>query len=472
MHTHRTEQNSPTIVAIATAAGRGGVGVVRASGSETAIRALMHAICNKTLTPRHATYGAFLDSNQQAIDHGLALYFNAPHSYTGEHVLELQGHGGPVVMQLLLRRCLQAGAAHDVRLATAGEFTERAYLNDKMDLAQAEAVADLIEASTEAAAKSAVKSLTGEFSDKIHDLVAQVVHLRMLVEATLDFPEEEIDFLEKANAYGQLDSIQAQLAAVLATAKQGALLRDGVNVVLVGQPNVGKSSLLNALAGQDVAIVTPIAGTTRDTVTQAVQIQGVPLNIIDTAGLRRTEDMVEQIGIERTWAAVAKADVVLHLVDAAQQNDNNQQKSADIVLLEELEQKTPAGTPRLTLLNKSDLLPQNTTAHDADAPRQCIHISAKTGAGLDVLRDQLLNIVGFEKTAGDVFIARERHLNALRHADEHLQAAYAHALTQSDALDLFAEELRLSQESLNQITGEFSSDDLLGVIFSSFCIGK
>ena len=472
MHTHRTEHSQQTIGTSATAPGRGGVGVVRASGSAAAINALMQAICNKTLTPRHATYGAFLDANQQAIDHGLALYFNAPHSYTGEHVLELQGHGGPVVMQLLLRRCLQAGAAHDVRLASAGEFTERAYLNDKMDLAQAEAVVDLIEASTEAAAKSAVKSLTGEFSDKIHDLVAQVVHLRMLVEATLDFPEEEIDFLEKANAYGQLDRIQTQLAAVLATAKQGALLRDGVNVVLVGQPNVGKSSLLNALAGEDIAIVTPIAGTTRDTVTQAVQIQGVPLNIIDTAGLRSTEDLVEQIGIERTWAAVAKADVVLHLTDAAQSEDNNPQTSDDAAFLDELSQKIPTGTPRLTLLNKSDLLPKIHPTRADDEPHHRIHISAKTGAGLDLLRDQLLQIVGFEQTAGDVFIARERHLTALRHADEHLQAAYAHALTRSDALDLFAEELRLTQESLNQITGEFTSDDLLGVIFSSFCIGK
>ena len=454
-----------TIIAIATAAGRGGVGVVRASGDLNTITALTQAICGRSLTPRHATYGAFLDADHHPIDHGIALYFNAPHSYTGEHVLELQGHGGPVVMQLLLRRCLQVGTHLNVRMAQAGEFTERAFLNDKMDLAQAEAVADLIEASTEAAAKSAVKSLSGEFSSKIHDLVKQVVHLRMLVEATLDFPEEEIDFLEKADAFGQLERIQTQLAAVLATAKQGVLLRDGVNVVLVGQPNVGKSSLLNALAGQDIAIVTPIAGTTRDTVMQAVQIDGVPLNIIDTAGLRETDDVVEKIGIERTWAAVAKADVVLHLQDL------NDTSNADAYLLTRLQQHTPSDTPLLTLTNKADLLTETQRAA-LQTNDQHLILSAKTGAGLGELRERLLQIVGFEKTQTDTFIARERHLTALRAADEHLQAAYLHALTAAEALDLFAEELRLAQESLNLITGAFTADDLLGVIFSSFCIGK
>lgn len=456
--------SNDTILAIATAAGRSGVGIVRASGTLLAINTLMMNICGQTLLPRHATYGAFLDADGNPIDHGIALYFNAPHSYTGEHVLELQGHGGPVVMQLLLRRCLQVGADCHVRMAQAGEFTERAFLNDKMDLAQAEAVSDLIEAATEAAAKSAVKSLSGDFSNKIHTLVQQVVHLRMLVEATLDFPEEEIDFLEKADAFGQLERIQNQLANVLATAKQGALLRDGINVVLVGQPNVGKSSLLNAIAGQDIAIVTAIAGTTRDTVTQAIQIDGVPLNIIDTAGLRETDDIVEKIGIERTWAAIANADVVLHLLDGSEMDGRDQ-------TLPTVQKHLPKDTPIITLLNKVDLM---TAAQRQSFEQYNNHllISAKTGDGLTLLRERLLHIVGFEKTHSDTFIARERHLDALRAANEHLQAAYTHALTQADALDLFAEELRLAQESLNRITGEFTSDDLLGVIFSSFCIGK
>lgn len=464
-----THTHIDTIVAIATAAGRGGVGVVRASGNALMIEQLMMAICGRILTPRHAHYGAFLDELNAPIDHGLALYFNAPHSYTGEHVLELQGHGGPVVMQLLLRRCLNAGATMsgcgNIRMAQAGEFTERAFLNDKLDLAQAEAVADLIEASTEAAARSAVRSLSGDFSLRINQLVRQVVHLRMLVEATLDFPEEEIDFLQKADAFGQLDRIQNELANVLSTARQGALLRNGVSVVLVGQPNVGKSSLLNALAGQDVAIVTPIAGTTRDTVTQTIQIDGVPLNIIDTAGLRETDDVVEKIGIERTWAAVARADVVLHLIDAT--NIGDAVLSADAALLDELLDKTPAGTPCIRVVNKTDLTNDIVPNDDAN-----LYMSAKTGDGLSQLRNRLLEIVGFEKAASDVFIARERHLTALHAADEHLQVAYAHALTQDQKLDLFAEELRLAQEELNRITGEFTSDDLLGVIFSSFCIGK
>ena len=427
----------------------------------------MDALCQRRLMPRHAHYGAFVEADGAPIDHGIALYFPAPHSYTGEHVLELQGHGGPVVMQLLLRRCLNAVA--NIRLAQAGEFTQRAFLNDKMDLAQAEAVADLISASTESAAKSAVRSLTGEFSNAIHQLVEQVIHLRMLVEATLDFPEEEIDFLQKADAFGQLERIQNQLGAVLQSAKQGALLRNGVNVVLVGQPNVGKSSLLNALAGQDVAIVTEIAGTTRDTVSQAIQIKGVPLNIIDTAGLRETVDVVERIGIERTWAAVANADVVLHLVDArGNQTDNDLNNCADGQLLAQLHERVAQSTPFLTVYNKTDTLSTPPTHTDENH----LYLSAKTGAGLDALRARLLEIVGFESTQTDVFTARARHISALRMADEHLQSAYAHALVEDKKLDLFAEELRLAQEQLNSITGEFGADDLLGVIFSSFCIGK
>ena len=464
--THNPTGND-TIVAIATAAGQGGVGVIRASGTSETIHALMQAVCQRTLSPRHAHYGAFMDADGAPIDHGIALYFPAPHSYTGEHVLELQGHGGPVVMQLLLRRCLNA--VTNIRLAQAGEFTQRAFLNDKMDLTQAEGVADLISAATESAAKSAVRSLSGVFSNKIHDLVAQVIHLRMLVEATLDFPEEEIDFLQKADAFGQLERIQNQLGAVLQSAQQGALLRNGVNVVLVGQPNVGKSSLLNALAEQDIAIVTEIAGTTRDTVQQAIQIEGVPLNIIDTAGLRETHDVVEKIGIERTWAAVANADVVLHLVDARDHSTHNASDNpADASLLAQLHERVARNTPFLTLFNKADTLSEPPSNPDENS----LYLSAKTGVGLDALRARLLKIVGFEATQSDTFIARERHLNALCMADEHLQTAHAHALTQDQKLDLFAEELRLAQEQLNSITGEFGADDLLGVIFSSFCIGK
>ena len=464
-----TAQTTETIVAIATAPGQGGIGVIRASGSEAAILSLAEKISQRTPTSRHAHYGAFYDADGEAIDHGIMLYFPAPHSYTGEHVLELQGHGGPVVMQLLLRRCLNA--IDNIRLAQAGEFTQRAFLNDKMDLAQAEGVADLIEAATESAAKSAVRSLSGVFSSKIHALVQQIIHLRMLVEATLDFPEEEIDFLQKADAFGQLDRIQSQLGAVLQSAKQGAILRNGVNVVLVGQPNVGKSSLLNVLSGQEVAIVTEIAGTTRDTVSQAIQIDGVPLNMIDTAGLRETQDVVEKIGIERTWAAVERADVVLHLTDA-RISDDTATSHADDQLLAELKQRVSTHVPFLHIRNKIDLS-VNTNLSDLNSTHEdTLFVSAKKGRGLDELRTRLLQIVGFETTQTDTFIARERHLTALRAADEHLQMAYAHALTQDQKLDLFAEELRLAQEQLNTITGQFTSDDLLGVIFSSFCIGK
>ncbi|MGE5623075.1 MAG: tRNA uridine-5-carboxymethylaminomethyl(34) synthesis GTPase MnmE, partial [Bacillota bacterium] len=307
--------DSSPIAAIATAPGRGGIGVVRVSGKD--LSSVMQAVCGTTqLKPRYATYLPFLNEDGSAIDQGIALYFKAPHSYTGEDVLELQGHGGPIVMQMLLQRCLAAGKDIGLRMAQPGEFTHRAFLNDKLDLAQAEAVADLIEASTEAAAKSASQSLSGVFSQTIHDLVDKVVHLRMLVEATLDFPEEEIDFLEKSDARGQLQRIRADLDNIFTEAAQGALLRDGLNVVLAGQPNVGKSSLLNALAGADVAIVTPIAGTTRDKVTETIQMEGVPLNIIDTAGIRDAGDEVERIGIERTWGEVHKADVIVHLLDA------------------------------------------------------------------------------------------------------------------------------------------------------------
>ncbi|GHC82615.1 tRNA modification GTPase MnmE [Pseudorhodoferax aquiterrae] len=445
------------IVAIASAPGRGAVGIVRASGRDLAL--LVAALCGRTLRPREATYLPFRDADGSAIDHGLALHFPAPHSYTGEEVLELQAHGGPVVMQLLLARCLQAGAGIGLRAAEPGEFTQRAFLNDKLDLAQAEAVADLIDASTEAAARSASRSLAGEFSQEVDALRERLIHLRMLVEATLDFPEEDIDFLRKADAQGQLDGLQQQLQAVLARTRQGALLREGITVVIAGQPNAGKSSLLNALAGAELAIVTPIAGTTRDKVEQSIQIEGVPLHVVDTAGLRDSDDPVERIGIERAWGAIAKADAVLFLHDLLRRDDPvAQQADADIA------QRLPAGVPVLQVWNKRD------AAGDGPLP-QGLHLSAKTGAGLAELRAALLQIAGWQALPEGVYLARARHVQALGRVQEHLDAVGLH-LADGRTLDLMAEELRLAQNALNEITGAFGSDDLLGVIFSRFCIGK
>ncbi|WP_323119227.1 tRNA uridine-5-carboxymethylaminomethyl(34) synthesis GTPase MnmE [Burkholderia alba] len=459
--------DSDPIVAIATASGRGGIGVVRVSfgrAGEAAARLLMEALCGLPLAPRHASYVPFLDGEGRPLDRGIALYFPAPHSYTGEHVLELQGHGGPIVLQLVLQRCLDAGAACGLRLAEPGEFTRRAFLNDKLDLAQAEAVADLIEASTEAAARSAGRSLDGAFSRDIHALVDDVITLRMLVEATLDFPEEEIDFLEAADARGKLARIREQLTHVLGDARQGALLREGLSVVLAGQPNVGKSSLLNALAGAELAIVTPIAGTTRDKVAQTIQVEGIPLHIIDTAGLRDTEDEVEKIGIARTWNEIERADVVLHLLDA------RSGLGADD---EAIAARFPAGVPVVRVLNKTDLMGAPAVVERVAGADLCeVRLSAKHGDGIDLLRGELLRIAGWQAGAESVYLARERHLIALRAAQNHLAQAADHADRNAQALDLFAEELRLAQEQLNSITGEFTSDDLLGVIFSRFCIGK
>lgn len=457
--------DSSPIAAIATAPGRGGIGVVRVSGKD--LSGVMQAVCGTTqLKPRYATYLPFLNEDGSAIDQGIALYFKAPHSYTGEDVLELQGHGGPIVMQMLLQRCLAAGKDIGLRMAQPGEFTHRAFLNDKLDLAQAEAVADLIEASTEAAARSASQSLSGVFSKTIHDLVDKVVHLRMLVEATLDFPEEEIDFLEKSDARGQLARIRADLDRIFAEAAQGALLRDGLNVVLAGQPNVGKSSLLNALAGADVAIVTPIAGTTRDKVTETIQMEGVPLNIIDTAGIRDAGDEVERIGIERTWGEVHKADVIVHLLDASRGPTRGD---------EEIVERLPPDVPVLRVWNKIDLSGHK-PAVDRMPDATHIYLSAAERIGIDLLRSELLRVAGWQQTGESRFLARERHLLALKAARHHLEMAAQHAEKDSQindaALDLLAEELRLAQERLNSITGEFTSDDLLGVIFSRFCIGK
>ena len=459
--------DSSPIAAIATAPGRGGIGVVRISGKR--LMPLAQAVCRlepgRTLKARHATYLDFVAADGSVIDRWLAIWFSAPHSYTGEEVLELQGHGGPVVMQMLLNRCLEAGKDLGVRLANPGEFTYRAFQNDKLDLAQAEAVADLIEASTEAAAKLATQSLSGAFSDAIRQLVEQVINLRMLVEATLDFPEEEIEFLEKSNARGQLQTIRASLDHVLNQAGQGALLRSGLKVVLAGQPNVGKSSLLNALAGSDVAIVTAIAGTTRDKITETIHVEGIPINIIDTAGIRDdvdASDEVERIGISRTWAAVDEADVVLHILDASRGPTR-----AD----EEIVARLPAKVPLIRVWNKIDLSGHK-PAIDEQPDATHIYLSASDRSGMELLRKELLRIAGWQQTGESIYLARERHLRALKEAQEHLAIAAQLAEQRDSALDLFAEEPRLAQEQLNSITGQFTSDDLLGVIFSRFCIGK
>ena len=440
-----------TIAAIATAPGRGGIGVVRVSGAGLGAFAL--ALCGRAPRPRTAHFTRFLDEHERPIDEGVLLYFAAPASFTGEDVIELQGHGGPVVMQMLLERCLQLGA----RLAEPGEFTRRAFLNGKLDLAQAESVADLIEASTAAAARSAVRSLSGRFSEEVHRIVDALIDLRMLVEATLDFPEEEIDFLESARALPRLDGIRAQVEELLDRARQGALLRSGLNVVLVGEPNVGKSSLLNQLAGEDRAIVTEIAGTTRDALRETIQIEGIPLHIIDTAGLRETVDTVERIGIERTWREIERADVILRLVDAVQGEPSD----------DDIDRRLPPSVQRITVVNKIDLVGLAAGRSEV-AGRIRLQVSARSGEGVELVRQALLRIAGWHAHGEDVILARERHLTALRKALAHVIEAGG----QLGALELFAEELRLAQEQLGEITGEFTADELLGVIFSRFCIGK
>ncbi len=457
------------IVAIATAPGRGAVGIVRISGR--ALGAYAAALCGRALQPRHATYLPLRDAAGEPIDHGLAIYFQAPHSYTGEDVLELQIHGGPVVLQLLLARCLELASQPDaqgrpllpgLRLAQPGEFTERAFLNDKIDLAQAEAIADLIDASTEAAARSASRSLAGAFSQEIGALREGLIQLRLLVEATLDFPEEEIDFLQRADAQGQLDRLQQQLAAVLQHARQGSLLREGITVVIAGQPNAGKSSLLNALAGAELAIVTPIPGTTRDKVQQTIQIEGVPVHVIDTAGLRDSSDEVERIGIARAWAEIEAADAVLFLHDLTRRDEPAYQ-AADAAIAAALAERLGRRVPVIDVWNKVDLVP---------APAEGLGLSAKTGAGLQALRARLLELVGWQATPQGLYIARERHVQALHRVQMHLEQARQQLAQQAQALDLLAEDLRLAQLALDEITGEFSNDELLGLIFSRFCIGK
>ena len=465
-------RHTDPIVAIATAPGRGAVGIVRVSGAS--VQPVVAALCGKALQPRLATYLPLRDADGTPIDHGLAIHFPAPHSYTGEDVLELQAHGGPVVLQLLLARCLQAGQAMGLRVANPGEFTERAFLNDKIDLAQAEAVADLIDASTEAAARSASRSLAGEFSRQVHSLRDALVHLRMLVEATLDFPEEEIDHLQRGNAHGQLQTLVDSTAQLLHKTTQGALLREGIKVVIAGQPNAGKSSLLNALAGAELAIVTPIAGTTRDKVQQTIQIDGVPLHIIDTAGLRDSTDVVEQIGIARAWDEISAADAVLHLHDLAATLDAStaaQTIAADATLAATIAQKIARSITVVQIWNKLDTVP-SAAATQLVAHADSIAISAKTGQGIDALRQKLLAIAGWQSAPEGVFIARARHVQAIEKVQAHLVLAADHLAAQAQHLDLLAEELRLAQNALGSITGEFSADDLLGEIFSRFCIGK
>ena len=416
---------------------------------------MLQALCGKTPLPRVALYADFRDADGQAIDNGLLLFFAAPASFTGEDVIELQGHGGPVVMEMLLNRCLELGA----RLAEPGEFTKRAFLNDKLDLAQAEGVADLIDASSRTAARLALRSLKGDFSRRIHGLVDDLVTLRMLVEATLDFPEEDIDFLEAADARGKLEDLRRSVDEVLANARQGAILREGMNVVLVGAPNVGKSSLLNALAGDEVAIVTDIAGTTRDAVRERILIDGVPVHIVDTAGLRETDDVVERIGIERSRKAVSEADVALVLVDPLEGLNEKTRMILDTL---------PSDLKRIEIHSKSDLHTGAVVAFETGADT-VIPLSAKTGAGLDVLRQTLLREIGWQGEGEGLFLARARHLNALQAAKGELELA---ALCGNGQIELLAEHLRLAQVACGEITGEFTADDLLGVIFSRFCIGK
>ena len=450
------------IVAVATASGRGAIGIVRASGPR--LEPLILAICGGPLEARRVHYLPLLGADGLPIDKGVVIYFAAPNSYTGEDVLELQAHGGPVVLQLLLARCLEAGAEVRTRIAKPGEFTQRAFLNGKLDLAQAEAVSDLIDASTEAAARSATQSLSGAFSGNITALAAQLVELRALVEATLDFPDEEIDFLDRADAQGRLARITVALDDVLLRARQGALLREGVKVVLAGQPNVGKSSLLNALAGTELAIVTPVPGTTRDKVCATIQIDGVPIHVVDTAGLGDSNDQVERIGIERAWGEIASADLVLFLHDTTRAA-HPPYIAAETRLASQLSAALTRGTRVIDVHNKTDLMSVQSGA-------QGLAVSALSGDGLSTLRRAILELVGWQLPAEGVFLARARHVHALRRAADHVAQACRHATQANAALELFAEELRSAHRALEEITGVFGTEDLLGQIFGRFCIGK
>jgi len=448
--------NADIIAAIATPPGRGGVGVVRISGKD--LQQIIQEILGLFPKSRHARLSNFKDENGLIIDQGIAVFYPSPHSYTGEDVLELQGHGGPAVMDMLLSRCLSLGA----RLAQPGEFTLRAFLNNKLDLAQAESVADIIDASTGEAVRCAMRSLQGEFSAAIHKLTQTIIDLRMLIEATLDFPEEETSFLRCPDIYSQLENIKSDLGGIISAARQGSLLREGIQVVLVGQPNVGKSSLMNKLAKEEVAIVTATPGTTRDAIRETIQIDGVPIHLIDTAGLRETDDEIEKIGIARAWAAIEKGGLVLLLTDCRYGLTSEDQGILD---------RLPAGVPLIHIANKIDLLKKLPCTPDK---KEKIYLSAKTGDGIEQLRQRLLEIVGWKSgssTSEGLFMARRRHLKALSDTNKHLEDA-CKITKQEIRAELLAEELRLAQLALSSITGEFSADDLLGEIFSRFCIGK
>lgn len=507
--------HADAIVAVATAPGRGAVGIVRLSGQD--LSSMAQRLCGRTLVPRMATYLPFLDAQGQAIDQGLALYFPSPHSYTGQDVLELQVHGGPVVLQLLLARCFEVaqelvrelsqglvqdgakqggqGGQTPLRMAQPGEFTQRAFLNQKIDLAQAEAIADLIDATTDVAARSAARSLSGAFSLEIQTLRAQLTQLRMLVEATLDFPEEDVEFLQQANALAQLQGLQTTLARVLQSAQQGAILREGIKVVIAGQPNAGKSSLLNALAGAELAIVSPEAGTTRDKVAQLIQIEGVPVHVVDTAGLRNVllpeVGQVEKIGIARAWEEIQTAHAVLFVHDLTRHGNEGENATNyianDASIQSALSQKLPASTQIIHVWSKADLVPflpplpleppepSGVLGSAPPEPRNVpegLRISTHTGQGLQDLRQQLLRLVGWQSVPEGVFMARQRHVHALHGVQNQLALALQQLQAASPALDLLAEDLRQADQHLAHITGEFSADDLLGEIFSRFCIGK
>lgn len=452
--------HNDTIVAQATPPGRGGVGILRISGLKA--RDVAQEVLGKLPKPRYADYLPFKDADGSALDQGIALWFPGPNSFTGEDVLELQGHGGPVILDLLLKRILTIPG---LRIARPGEFSERAFLNDKLDLAQAEAIADLIDASSEQAARSALNSLQGAFSARVNHLVEALTHLRIYVEAAIDFPDEEIDFLSDGKIEAQLNGVIADLDAVRTEARQGSLLREGMKVVIAGRPNAGKSSLLNALAGREAAIVTDIAGTTRDVLREHIHIDGMPLHIIDTAGLRDANDEVERIGIERAWQEIEQADRVLFMVDGT---TTDAVDPADI--WPDFIARLPKNLPITVVRNKADITGETLGISEVNG-HSLVRLSARTGEGVDVLRNHLKQSMGFETNMEGGFLARRRHLQALAEAADHLEQGKAQLLG-AWAGELLAEELRLAQQSLSEITGEFTSDDLLGRIFSSFCIGK